>query len=168
MLGTVNFGQVTEEADSHAIMDAAHAAGLDFFDTADVYGWAENRGRTGEIIGCWFAKGGGRREKTVLATKVYGDMAEWPNNGRLSALNIRRTADAGRRRSRGSRRAPSGRRWRALSGPRRPPPRRPGAAPWPRSSLGYGSWDPRIETNRPGTLSRAGGQWPSGQRRTVS
>ncbi|MCQ4042392.1 aldo/keto reductase [Streptantibioticus rubrisoli] len=94
VLGTMNFGPVTDEADSHAIMDAAHAAGLNFFDTANVYGWGENKGRTEEIIGSWFAKGGGRREKTVLATKVYADMAEWPNNGRLSALNIRRAAEA--------------------------------------------------------------------------
>ncbi|MGW7007686.1 aldo/keto reductase [Streptomyces sp. NPDC054933] len=94
VLGTMNFGPVTEEADSHAIMDAAHAAGLNFFDTANTYGWGENKGRTEEIIGSWFAQGGGRRERTVLATKVYGDMAEWPNNGRLSALNIRRAADA--------------------------------------------------------------------------
>ncbi len=94
VLGTMNFGPVTEESDSHAIMDAALDAGLNFFDTANVYGWGENKGRTEEIIGSWFAKGGGRREKTVLATKVYGDMGEWPNEGRLSALNIRRAAEA--------------------------------------------------------------------------
>jgi aryl-alcohol dehydrogenase-like predicted oxidoreductase len=94
VLGTMNFGPQTDEADSHAIMDAAHAAGLNFFDTANVYGWGENKGRTEEIIGSWFAKGGGRREKTVLATKVYGDMGDWPNEGRLSALNIRRAAEA--------------------------------------------------------------------------
>ncbi len=94
VLGTMNFGPLTDEAGSHAIMDAAHGAGLNFFDTANVYGWGENKGRTEEIIGSWFAKGGGRREKTVLATKVYGDMGEWPNDGRLSALNIRRAADA--------------------------------------------------------------------------
>jgi aryl-alcohol dehydrogenase-like predicted oxidoreductase len=94
VLGTMNFGPQTDEADSHAIMDAAHAAGLNFFDTANVYGWGENKGRTEEIIGSWFARGGGRRERTVLATKVYGDMGDWPNEGRLSALNIRRAAEA--------------------------------------------------------------------------
>ena len=98
VLGTMNFGPVTDEADSHAIMDQAHAAGLNFFDTANVYGWGENKGRTEEIIGSWFRQGGGRREKTVLATKVYGDMGEWPNEGRLSALNIRRAAEASLRR----------------------------------------------------------------------
>ncbi|MGW3242070.1 aldo/keto reductase [Streptomyces sp. NPDC001070] len=98
VLGTMNFGPQTDEADSHAIMDAALDAGVNFFDTANVYGWGENKGRTEEIIGSWFAKGGGRREKTVLATKVYGNMgadgAPWPNEDKLSALNIRRAADA--------------------------------------------------------------------------
>jgi aryl-alcohol dehydrogenase-like predicted oxidoreductase len=94
----MNFGPQTDEADSHSIMDSAIAAGVNFFDTANVYGWGENKGRTEEIIGSWFAKGGGRREKTVLATKVYGNMgaegSSWPNEDKLSALNIRRAADA--------------------------------------------------------------------------
>lgn len=98
VLGTMNFGPQTDENDSHAIMDSALGAGVNFFDTANVYGWGENKGRTEEIVGSWFAKGGGRREKTVLATKVYGNMAAegdaWPNADRLSALNIRRAADA--------------------------------------------------------------------------
>jgi aryl-alcohol dehydrogenase-like predicted oxidoreductase len=98
VLGTMNFGPQTDEADSHSIMDSALAAGINFFDTANVYGWGENKGRTEEIIGSWFAKGGGRREKTVLATKVYGSMgtdgSPWPNEDKLSALNIRRAADA--------------------------------------------------------------------------
>ena len=93
-LGTMNFGPQTDEADSHSIMDAAHAHGINFFDTANVYGWGENRGRTEEIIGTWFAQGGERRERTVLATKLYGDMGDWPNSGKLSALNIRRACDA--------------------------------------------------------------------------
>jgi aryl-alcohol dehydrogenase-like predicted oxidoreductase len=99
VLGTMNFGPFTEEADSHVIMDAALDAGINFFDTANVYGWGDNRGRTEEIIGSWFAQGGGRREKTVLATKVYGHMGPdgapvWPNHDKLSALNIRRAVDA--------------------------------------------------------------------------
>ena len=93
-LGTMNFGPVTEPVDAHHIMDRAHEHGINFFDTANVYGWGENKGRTETIIGEWFAMGGGRREKTVLATKLYGDMAEWPNSGKLSALNIRRSCDA--------------------------------------------------------------------------
>ncbi|WP_156253410.1 aldo/keto reductase [Pseudactinotalea terrae] len=92
VLGTMNFGPRTSEADSHAIMDAAHDAGLNFFDTANRYG--TQPGETEEILGRWFASGGGRRERTVLATKLYGAMGDWPNEGKLSALNIRRAADA--------------------------------------------------------------------------
>ncbi|MFF5501305.1 aldo/keto reductase [Streptomyces roseolus] len=98
VLGTMNFGPQTDEATSHAIMDAALDAGLNFFDTANVYGWGENKGRTEEIIGSWFAKGEGRRDRTVLATKVYGNMGAdgeaWPNHDKISALNIRRAVDA--------------------------------------------------------------------------
>jgi len=93
-LGTMNFGPETSEPDSFAIMDAAHDRGINFFDTANVYGGAGDRGRTETIVGSWFAQGGGRRERTVLATKLYGDMGDWPNEGRLSALNIRRALDA--------------------------------------------------------------------------
>jgi NDP-hexose C3-ketoreductase / dTDP-4-oxo-2-deoxy-alpha-D-pentos-2-ene 2,3-reductase len=93
-LGTMNFGPETSEPDSFAIMDAAHDAGINFFDTANVYGGASDRGRTETIVGSWFAQGGGRRERTVLATKLYGDMGTWPNEGKLSALNIRRALDA--------------------------------------------------------------------------
>ncbi|MFD3437356.1 MULTISPECIES: aldo/keto reductase [unclassified Streptomyces] len=98
VLGTMNFGPLTDEADSHTIMDAALGAGINFFDTANVYGWGENKGRTEEIVGSWFAKGGDRRDKVVLATKVYGNMGAdgeaWPNHDKLSALNIRRAVDA--------------------------------------------------------------------------
>ncbi|MGW1117652.1 aldo/keto reductase [Streptomyces tanashiensis] len=98
VLGTMNFGPQTDEATSHAIMDTALDAGLNFFDTANVYGWGENKGRTESIIGSWFAKGDGRRDRTVLATKVYGNMGPdgeaWPNHDKLSALNIRRAVEA--------------------------------------------------------------------------
>src|ERR1700709_2925218 len=93
-LGTMNFGTQTEEADAHSIMDSAHDNGINFFDTANVYGQHKGRGATEEILGRYFAKGGDRREKTVLATKVYGDMTDYPNEGKLSALNIRRALDA--------------------------------------------------------------------------
>ncbi|MDX6353170.1 MAG: hypothetical protein QOF98_73 [Streptomyces sp.] len=98
VLGTMNFGPQTDEADSHAIMDAAQGAGVNYFDTANVYGWGENKGRTEEIVGTWFAKGGDRRDKTVLATKLYGNMGAdgeaWPNHDKLSAVNIRRSVEA--------------------------------------------------------------------------
>ncbi|MEN0104511.1 MAG: aldo/keto reductase, partial [Curtobacterium sp.] len=98
VLGTMNFGPETSEDDSHAIMDRAHELGVNFFDTANGYGGSVGKGATEEIIGRWFAKGGGRREKTVLATKVYGDMIDWPNGGKLSAYNIRQALDASLRR----------------------------------------------------------------------
>jgi len=97
-LGTMNFGVHTEEADSHAIMDRALDDGINFFDTANIYGWGANRGRTETFIGNWFAKNLARRDRTVLATKVYAAMGDWPNEGRLSALNIRRACEASLRR----------------------------------------------------------------------
>jgi aryl-alcohol dehydrogenase-like predicted oxidoreductase len=93
-LGTMNFGPLTSEADSHSIMDSAHDQGINFFDTANGYGGSVGKGATESIIGRWFAQGGGRRERTVLATKLYGNMGDWPNEGKLSALNIRRALDA--------------------------------------------------------------------------
>ncbi|MDX3368732.1 aldo/keto reductase [Streptomyces violaceoruber] len=73
-------------------------------DTANVYGWGENKGRTEEILGNWFAQGGDRRDRTVIATKVYGNMGAdgeaWPNHDKLSAVNIRRAVDASLKRLR--------------------------------------------------------------------
>jgi aryl-alcohol dehydrogenase-like predicted oxidoreductase len=94
----MNFGPQTTEEDSHSIMDRAHELGLNFFDTANVYGWKKGEGVTEQIVGRWFAKGGGRREKTVIATKLHGSMSDWPNDTFLSALNIRRACDASLRR----------------------------------------------------------------------
>lgn len=93
VLGTMNFGPHTDESDAHAIMDAALDAGITFFDTANVYGGAEHRGWTEEIIGRWFAASA-RRDEIVLATKVYGEMTKRPNESKLSAFNIRRAVDA--------------------------------------------------------------------------
>ena len=97
-LGTMNFGPQTEESVAHGIMDTAHAQGINFFDTANGYGGEGRHGWTEEIIGRWFASGGGRREKTVLATKVYGGMSDWPNDTFLSARNIVRACEASLRR----------------------------------------------------------------------
>jgi aryl-alcohol dehydrogenase-like predicted oxidoreductase len=97
-LGTMNFGPETSEADSHAIMDRAIEHGINFFDTANVYGWKKGEGITEQIVGRWFAQGGGRREKTVIATKVYGSMSDWPNDTFLSARNIRLACEGSLRR----------------------------------------------------------------------
>jgi len=104
-LGTMNFGwdlPRTSEEDAFRIMDRALELGINFFDTANVYGWreggAKGEGITEQIIGRWFAQGGGRRERVVLATKVYGEMGTWPNESKLSALHIRRACDESLRR----------------------------------------------------------------------
>lgn len=97
-LGTMNFGPFTSERDSFAIMDKALETGLNFFDTADVYGRKMGEGVTENIIGRWFAQGGGRREKVVLATKLRGRMGEWPNQSGLSARHIREACEASLRR----------------------------------------------------------------------
>src|SRR6478672_8169941 len=97
-LGTMNFGPETSEDESHKIMDRAIELGINFFDTANRYGGSNGAGTTEEIIGRWFQLGGGRREKVVLATKVYGSMSDWPNDGRLSARHIRDACAASLRR----------------------------------------------------------------------
>jgi NDP-hexose C3-ketoreductase / dTDP-4-oxo-2-deoxy-alpha-D-pentos-2-ene 2,3-reductase len=99
-LGTMNFGPKTEEPDSHAIMDRALEHEINFFDTANVYGWKIGEGVTEQIIGRWFAKGGGRRDKVVLATKVYGRMGDWPNDQGLSARHIVKACEDSLRRLR--------------------------------------------------------------------
>jgi len=79
-------------------MDRGLELGFNFFDTANTYGWKKGEGWTEQIVGRWLAQGGGRREKTVLATKVYGVMGDWPNESRLSALHIVRSCEASLRR----------------------------------------------------------------------
>ena len=93
-LGTMNFGPHAPEDESHTIMDTAVSYGINLFDTANVYGRHLGVGATEGIIGRWFEKGSGRRDKVVLATKVYGQMGDWPNEGRLSKLGIIRQCEA--------------------------------------------------------------------------
>jgi len=97
-LGTMNFGPKTVEADSFKIMDKALALGINFFDTANVYGWKLGEGVTEQIVGRWFAQGGKRREQVVLATKVYGKMGKQPTDRGLSAYHIRRACEDSLRR----------------------------------------------------------------------
>jgi len=103
MLGTMNFGMPagggavqTDEADAFRIMDHGLDVGLNFFYTANVYG--DGRGLTESILGRWFAQGDRRRERVVLATKVYNTRSSWPNDGRLSALSIRQACEDSLRR----------------------------------------------------------------------
>jgi aryl-alcohol dehydrogenase-like predicted oxidoreductase len=93
-LGTMNFGPETSEQDSHAIMDQALDLGINFFDTADVYGWKQGEGVTEQIIGRWLEQNPGKRDRIVLATKVYGKMGDGPNDQRLSAYHIRMACEA--------------------------------------------------------------------------
>jgi len=97
-LGTMNFGPRTSETDSFAIMDRALEEGVNFFDSANVYGRPIGPGTTESVVGRWFAQGGGRREKVVLATKAYGQMGDWPNERGLSAHHIRKACDDSLRR----------------------------------------------------------------------
>jgi NDP-hexose C3-ketoreductase / dTDP-4-oxo-2-deoxy-alpha-D-pentos-2-ene 2,3-reductase len=97
-LGTMNFGPEASEDVSHAIMDRALDEGINFFDTANVYGWKKGEGVTEQIVGRWFAQGGGRRDKVVMATKLYGSMSDWPNDTFLSARNIIRACEGSLRR----------------------------------------------------------------------
>jgi len=102
-LGTMNFGPQTSEENSFAIMDRALEGGVNFFDTADVYGQVQGEGVTEKILGRWFAQGGERRENVVLATKVYNRMnREGESNPNrlwgLSAAKIINACDASLRR----------------------------------------------------------------------
>lgn len=99
-LGTMNYGPdgLASEPDAHKQMDKALELGINFFDTANVYGWKKGEGITEKIIGRWLAQGGRRREQVVLATKVFGGMGDGPNEQRLSAYHIRAACDDSLRR----------------------------------------------------------------------
>jgi aryl-alcohol dehydrogenase-like predicted oxidoreductase len=88
-LGTMNFGWVSSEAESFRIMDRALELGINLLDTANVYGWRKGEGLTEQIVGRWLAQGGGRRDRVVLATKVYGTMVD----GSLRSLEIQLSAE---------------------------------------------------------------------------
>ncbi len=92
-LGTMNFGPFADEKESHDIMDKALELGINFIDTANVYGWKTGEGITEKIIGNWLAKSDGRRDGIVLATKVYGEMGEAPNKRGLSKYHIVRACE---------------------------------------------------------------------------
>jgi NDP-hexose 2,3-enoyl reductase len=93
-IGTYSFGSVASEAESFAVMDRAHEHGINLIDTSNVYGFEIGSERVENVLGRWLAQDGRRRERTVLATKVYGPQSDWPNDSRLSALHIRRACDA--------------------------------------------------------------------------
>jgi len=99
-LGTMNFGPFTSDQDSFRIMDRAWEMGINFFDTANVYGRDKGLGYSEQLVGRWFDRGGGRREDIVVATKVFGRMGEGINERGLSARHIRLACEASLKRLR--------------------------------------------------------------------
>jgi aryl-alcohol dehydrogenase-like predicted oxidoreductase len=97
-LGTMNFGPEADQAGSFAIMDRALELGINFFDSANVYGRVLGEGVTEQILGRWLAQGAGRREKIVLATKLHNPMGNLPLDRGLSARHIRSACEASLRR----------------------------------------------------------------------
>lgn len=104
-LGTMNFGWHTSEEESFEIMDRALELGINFFDTADVYGRGGQQGDTEIILGNWFALGEGRRDAVVLATKVYNPVTRKENRPEpntdtrsLSAMKIKKHCEGSLRR----------------------------------------------------------------------
>ena len=93
-LGTVNFGMHVSQQDTFAVLHRALEQGINFFDTANSY----NSGLTETIIGNWFEQDTSRRNGIVLATKVYGQTGDGPNDGRLSGYHIRRACEDSLRR----------------------------------------------------------------------
>jgi len=99
-LGTMNFGATASEKDCHDIMNEALDSGINFFDTANVYGGKGKEGLTEQIIGRWLVGDASRRDQIVLATKVYGRMGAGPNDRGLSAYHIKRACEDSLRRLR--------------------------------------------------------------------
>ncbi len=96
-LGTMTWGSQNSEAEAHAQMDYSVEAGVNFFDTAELYPTTpfatETAGRTEELIGTWFAKRG-KRDDIVLATKVAGPGGHGIDGGRpIDADKIRTACD---------------------------------------------------------------------------
>jgi aryl-alcohol dehydrogenase (NADP+) len=99
-LGTMTFGLQCDEAQSHAILNAAAEGGIDFLDTADVYPIGGDKGtvgRTEEIIGGWLE---GKRHDFILATKCFGPMGPKPWNRGMSRKHVLEAIDASLRRLR--------------------------------------------------------------------
>ena len=92
-LGTMNFGSFTSEKESFQIMNRALEIGINFFDTANVYGGKKGEGITEKIIGRWLEENKDRRNNIVLASKVYGEMGDRVNEKHLSAYHIKKACE---------------------------------------------------------------------------
>jgi aryl-alcohol dehydrogenase-like predicted oxidoreductase len=93
-LGTLTFGNETDEAGSFAQLDAFLEAGGTLIDTADVYA----DGRSEEIIGKWLASREHARDQVVIATKGRFPTDESPNGHGLSRRHLSQALDASLRR----------------------------------------------------------------------
>ncbi|NPE56772.1 NADP(H)-dependent aldo-keto reductase [Dickeya dadantii] len=98
-LGTMTFGEQNREADAHAQLDLAVAAGVNLIDTAEIYPVpprSETQGLTESYIGSWLKSRGGR-EKLIIASKVAGPVRGNDNSLRpqqaLDRKNIRAALD---------------------------------------------------------------------------
>ena len=104
-LGTMTFGEQNSEQEAFALMDMALAAGVNFFDTAEIYSVPpreETQGRSEEIVGRWLRQRG-YRDQIILATKVAGPGRDWLSyirggNNRLDRRNLEAAVDASLRR----------------------------------------------------------------------
>ncbi|RYF81658.1 MAG: aldo/keto reductase [Comamonadaceae bacterium] len=99
-LGTMTFGEQVDEPTSHAILSRSLERGVNFIDTAEVYAVPtrkETYGATETIIGNWFARNPGARQKLTLATKVAGPSRgmPWVREGAgMTAADIVASCDA--------------------------------------------------------------------------
>jgi NDP-hexose C3-ketoreductase / dTDP-4-oxo-2-deoxy-alpha-D-pentos-2-ene 2,3-reductase len=96
--GTVNFGGRVDEPEAGALMDHALHRGINFIDTANIYGWRVYKGHTEEVVGRWLAGSSARRDRVVLASKVGNPMGNGPNEAGLSAGHIVAACEASLRR----------------------------------------------------------------------
>jgi len=97
-VGTVNFGGRVEDREAHELLDHALDRGINFVDTANMYGWRVYKGHTEEVIGNWLAAAPGRRDDVVLATKVGNEMGPGRNESGLSARHVVAACEASLRR----------------------------------------------------------------------
>lgn len=100
-LGTMQFGWTASEAESLQVLRAAHEAGINFIDTADIYSrWVDGNpgGVAEEIIGRWLSQSGVARSQVIIATKVRGPMGDGPNDEGLSRTRIMHAVEASLRR----------------------------------------------------------------------
>jgi aryl-alcohol dehydrogenase-like predicted oxidoreductase len=93
-LGTMTFGNESDEKAAHAQLDRYAERGGNFVDTADVY----SRGASEEIVGRWLASRPGLRDRMVLATKARFPMGDGPNDHGLTRTHLTRALDASLRR----------------------------------------------------------------------